>query len=61
MLFNAIAEACDETSGDPNLTLIALWDGADGDGPGGTGDLVQKVKNLGARYEIINTKQIFGL
>ena len=61
MLFNAVAEACDEKSGDPNLTLIALWDGAGGDGPGGTGDLVEKVKNLGARFEIINTKELFGL
>ena len=61
MLFNAVAEACDEKTGDPNLTLIALWDGAGGDGPGGTGDLVEKVKNLGARHNIINTKEIFGL
>ena len=61
MLFNALAEGCDEKSGDPNLTLIALWDGAEGDGPGGTGDLVNKVENLGARCEIINTKELFGL
>ena len=61
MLFNAVAEACDEKTGDPNLTLIALWDGAGGDGPGGTGDLVEKVKNLGARHNIINTKELFGL
>ena len=37
MLFNALAEGCDDKTGDPNLTLIALWDGAEGDGPGGTG------------------------
>lgn len=61
MLFNALAESCDEKTGDPNLSLIALWDGAGGDGPGGTEDLVEKVRNLGARYEIINTKQLFGL
>jgi hypothetical protein len=61
MLFNALAEGCDEKTGDPNLTLIALWDGAEGDGPGGTGDLVRKVENLGARCEIINTKELFGL
>ena len=60
MLFNALAEACDEKSGDPNLTLIALWDGAGGDGPGGTGDLVDKVKAMGARHKIINTKAEFG-
>jgi hypothetical protein len=61
MLFNALAEGCDEKTGDPNLTLIALWDGAEGDGPGGTADLVRKVKKLGARSEIINTKELFGL
>lgn len=61
MLFNAVVEGCDEKTGDPNLTLIALWDGADGDGAGGTGDLVRKVENLGARCEIINTKELFGL
>lgn len=61
MLFNALAEGCDEKTGDPNLTLIALWDGAEGDGPGGTGDLVDKVEKLGARCEIINTKELFGL
>ena len=61
ILFNALAEACDEKSGDPNVTLIALWDGAGGDGPGGTEDLVGKVEKLGARCEIINTKEVFGL
>lgn len=61
MLFNALEESCDPKSEDPNLTLIALWDGAGGDGPGGTADLVQKVKELGARCEIIKTKELFGL
>jgi len=61
MLYNALAESCDNKTGDPNLTLIALWDGAKGDGPGGTGDLVEKVTRLGGRVEIINTKQLFGL
>lgn len=61
MLFNALDEACDEKSGDPNLTLIALWDGGGGDGPGGTADLVDKVKAMGARYKIIDTKKEFEL
>jgi len=61
MLFNALDEGCDPKSADPNITLIALWDGAGGDGPGGTGDLVKKVENLGARCEIIKTKELFGL
>jgi hypothetical protein len=61
MLFNALDEGCDQKSGDPNITLIALWDGKGGDGPGGTGDLVKKVEDLGARSEIIRTKELFGL
>jgi hypothetical protein len=61
MLYNALAEGCDEKTGDPNLTLIALWDGGKGDGAGGTEDLVNKVEKFGARCEIINTKEIFGL
>lgn len=61
MLFNALDEGCDPKSDDPNLTLIALWDGASGDGPGGTGDLVEKVEGLGARSEVIKTKELFGI
>ena len=61
MLFNALDEGCDPTTEDPNVTLIALWDGEGEDGPGGTGDLVKKVEALGARSEIIKTKALFGL
>jgi len=61
MLFNALDESCDPKSDDPNLTLIALWDGQEGDGPGGTGDLVRKVEDMGARSVVINTKELFGL
>ncbi len=61
MLFNALDEGCDPRSDDPNLTLIALWDGAGGDGPGGTGDLVKKVEDMGARSVVINTRKEFGL
>jgi tetratricopeptide (TPR) repeat protein len=61
MLFNALDEGCDPKSDDPNITLIALWDGEGGDGPGGTGDLVKKVEELGARCEVIKTKELFGL
>lgn len=61
MLYNALDEACDPRSEDPNITLIALWDGETGDGAGGTRDLIARVKKLGARYQIINTKKEFGL
>ncbi len=61
MLFNALDEGCEPKSDEPNLTLIALWDGAGSDGPGGTADLVRKVEGLGARCEVIRTKEAFGL
>ncbi len=57
MLYNALA-----AGGARNLTLVALWDGEEtGDGPGGTSDLVRKVQDRGARAEVIDTKQVFGL
>jgi hypothetical protein len=58
MLFNALNEGCDPQSADPNVTLIALWDGEGGDGDGGTRDLVDKVRNLGAPCEIIKTQEL---
>jgi hypothetical protein len=59
MLFNALDEACDQKSEDPNMTLIALWDGRASDGPGGTGDLIEKVERLGARTRLLMTEEIF--
>lgn len=56
MLHNAIAAG--ESSGG-GVTLIALWDGKAGDGPGGTADLVQKVTDRGAKTIIINTVALF--
>ena len=56
MLNNALA---DEKS---DLTLIALWDGKDqGDGPGGTVDLVRRAQERGAKVVILNTNELFGL
>ncbi len=53
-LHNALAAA-----GGENVTLIALWNGASGDGPGGTGDMVQKARDRGAKTIILDTKKIF--
>jgi hypothetical protein len=44
-----------------HLTLIALWDGEVGDGPGGTEHMVSLAKERGARVVHLNTKEIFGL
>jgi hypothetical protein len=53
-LHNALAAA-----GGENVTLIALWNGATGDGPGGTCDMVQKARDRGAKTIILDTKKIF--
>jgi hypothetical protein len=42
------------------LTLIALWDGADGDGAGGTGDMVRRAEEAGARIVRINPLDFLG-
>jgi len=56
MLHNALAEREQEA------TLIALWDGkGEGDGPGGTADLVRQAKQRGAKAVILDTKALFGL
>ena len=55
MLHNALAVGRDK------VTLIALWDGKDGDGPGGTGHMVDKAKARGAKVVILETKALFGL
>ena len=47
MLFNALSMNPD------NLTLIALWDGGQSDGPGGTEDLVRQAKSRGHKTVVI--------
>ena len=55
MLHNAIALA------GKNITLLALWNGEGGDGPGGTQDMVHEVGKRHARTVIIDTKKEFQL
>ncbi len=55
MLYNALA------AGGDNVTLIALWNGEAGDGPGGTADLVEKAGERGAKTIILKTKDLFGV
>ena len=52
MLHNALFLSRDQ------LTLIALWNGATGDGPGGTEDMVERAKNRGARFIHLDTKKL---
>jgi hypothetical protein len=55
ILHNALA------LGDMHTTLLALWDGQSGDGPGSTKDMVEQAERFGARVIIIDTKRDFGL
>ena len=48
-------------NGGANLTLIALWDGKGGDGPGGTEHMVRLAEEKGARIIWLKTKDLFGL
>jgi hypothetical protein len=53
MQFHALAV------GGSNVSLIALWNGARGDGPGGTEDMVKKAAERGARTIVLNTQDVF--
>jgi len=52
MLFNALAE------NDQGLTLIALWNGQEGDGPGGTRDLVNQARGRGQKTVILDASPL---
>lgn len=47
------------STGAPVRTLIALWDGKSGDGPGGTKHLVELAKEWGLSTEILSTSVLF--
>jgi tetratricopeptide (TPR) repeat protein len=49
------------SKGAKHVTLIALWDGEAGDGPGGTEHMVDMAKERGARVVHLNTKELFAL
>jgi hypothetical protein len=55
MLYNALM------LGGTNTTLIALWDGKGGDGPGGTQHMVESAAERGAHTIILDTNKLFGL
>ncbi len=53
MLYNALALGTDR------VRFIALWDGLEGDGPGGTKHMIETVKQHLGQVSILDTKQIF--
>jgi tetratricopeptide (TPR) repeat protein len=44
--------------GPERLTVMALWNGREGDGPGGTKDLLTVAKELGATPAVIDTNEL---
>ena len=52
MLHNALSISQD------HLTLIALWNGATGDAPGGTEDMVKRAKDRGATFIHLDTRKL---
>lgn len=52
-LYNAL------TYGASKVTLMALWNGESGDGPGGTADMVDQAKKHGAKFIHIDTNKLF--
>lgn len=44
-----------------HITLIALWDGQTGDGPGGTEHMVSLAKERNSQFIWLKTKELFGL
>jgi hypothetical protein len=47
--------------GAQDVTLIALWNGKGGDGPGGTADMIDIARARGADVRILDTNALFGL
>jgi hypothetical protein len=43
---------------DNAMTLIALWDGAQGDGPGGTSDMVNRARDRGAKIVHLDARRL---
>jgi hypothetical protein len=44
-----------------DVTLLALWNGKAGDGPGGTADMVKLAETHGAKICVTNTDALFGI
>jgi hypothetical protein len=47
--------------GAAKVTLIALWDGQGGDGPGGTEDLIRQAKQYGVKSIDLDTRILFAV
>ena len=43
-----------------DVTLIPLWNGQGGDGPGGTADMIALARKRGAKVIVLKTQELFG-
>jgi hypothetical protein len=50
--------ATSRAGADTHVTLIVLWDGKGGDGPGGTQDMVGLGKNRGVRFVRLDATEL---
>jgi hypothetical protein len=46
---------------DADVTLVALWNGQVGDGPGGTADMIDLAREHGAKIRRVDSNRLFGL
>jgi hypothetical protein len=46
-------------AGARNVTVLALWNGRAGDGPGGTADMIQIARGRGAEVQVLDTNRLF--
>ena len=46
-------------AGPRNVTVLALWNGLVGDGPGGTADMIHIARARGAEVEVLDTNRLF--
>lgn len=53
----ALLQAAGDKAG-ADITLLALWNGAGGDGPGGTADMVRRVREAGGRAIILDAGKL---
>jgi tetratricopeptide repeat protein len=49
------------SAGARNVTLIALWNGQHGDGPGGTSDMISRADDRDAETRVIDSAALFNL
>lgn len=54
MMHNALAH------GSSRVTLLALWNGHTGDGPGGTADMVDQIQRRGGEVILLGRETVFG-